>query len=690
MRGGDIWEKDIQYLKNVGPQRVRLLRKLGISSVGDLLYHFPRDYDDRSRFKPASAYNSGEQATIKGVVTGGEEKKPRRGLTITRIFIDDGSGRLVGVWYNQPFVRRRLPPGTHILATGRVNRFYNEIQLQVADYEVEDGNDRLNTGRIVPIYPLTEGLSQRLIRSIIKTALDEWGDRASEFIPGDMLTRYVLPELGPALHAVHFPDSFEELRMARRRFIFEEFLIHQLIISLAGRRARSKHKTHVHSTDDKMEKFFLARLPFRITPGQAGAWREIKEDMEGPFPMNRLLQGDVGSGKTLVCSLAMLKAVSGGHQAALMAPTEILAEQHYINIGGYFNKMGISMGLVTGGMKKKERDALLEKIRSGEIQVVVGTHAIIQEDVEFKQLALVVIDEQHRFGVRQRALIRGKGRSPDVLVMTATPIPRTLAMTLYGDLDISTVRGMPPGRKPVETRVYPKGQSGLVYSQIKKEVALGRQAYIVCPLVEESEKTDLRAAVDLKEYLAGGPLAGCRVDILHGRLKAVEKEEVMSRFRKGLIDVLVSTTVIEVGVDVPNATVMVVLDADRFGLAQLHQLRGRVGRGGHPGRCCLISDAGSEESVFRLNAMKTIADGFILAEKDLELRGPGELFGTRQSGDFLYRIADPVRDIKALKVAAEEARRLVAEDPEMKEPENRILVREISNRFRGLNFLSIG
>ncbi|MCL6478042.1 MAG: ATP-dependent DNA helicase RecG [Peptococcaceae bacterium] len=685
-----MWENDIQYLKNVGPQRARLLRKLGISSVGDLLYHFPRDYDDRSAFKPASAYSSGEQATVKGVVTGGEEKRPRRGLTITRIYIDDGAGRLVGVWYNQPFIRRRLPPGTRILATGRVNRFYNEIQLQVTDFEVEDGNGLLNTGRIVPIYPLTEGLSQRLVRSIIKTALDEWGDRFSEFIPGDMLAKYVLPGIGTALRAVHFPDSPEELRMAKRRFVFEEFFIHQLLISLVRRKARSKHKTHTYSADDKMEANFLARLPFRMTPGQAQAWREIKEDMESPYPMNRLLQGDVGSGKTLVCALAMLKAVGGGYQAALMAPTEILSEQHYINIGGYFEKMGITMGLVTGGMKKKERDVLLGKIRSGEVQVVVGTHAIIQEGVEFKRLALVVIDEQHRFGVRQRALIREKGRSPDVLVMTATPIPRTLAMTLYGDLDISSIKGMPPGRRPVETRVYPKSQSGLVYSQIKKEVALGRQAYIVCPLVEESEKTDLQAAVDLKEYLAGGPLAGCRVDILHGRLKAEKKEEVMSRFRKGLVDVLVCTTVIEVGVDVPNATVMVVLDADRFGLAQLHQLRGRVGRGEHPGRCCLISDAGSRESAFRLNAMKTIADGFVLAEKDLALRGPGELFGTRQSGDFLYRIADPVRDVKALNVAAEEARRLVAEDPAMQKPENRKLAREIRNRFQGLNLLFIG
>lgn len=690
MQGGGIWEKDIQSLKNVGPKRVLLLRKIGVSTAGELLYYFPRDYNDRSSLKPAGAYNDGEQATVRGVVAGGEEKRPRRGLTITRIFIDDGAGGLVAVWYNQPYIKRRLPAGTRLLVTGRVNRFYHEVQVQVTDYELEEKSDMLNTGRIVPIYPLTEGLTQRMVRSVVKTALDQLGERVDEFIPGDMLARYVLPEIGPALRAIHYPDSFEELRMARRRFVFEEFFLHQIVISLIRKRSRSKRKTHGYPEDDKLEKEFLGGLPFKITPGQAGAWREISRDMQSPLPMNRLLQGDVGSGKTLVCALAMLKAVGGGHQAALMAPTEILAEQHNANIGKYFNKMGISTGLVTGGMKKRERDALLEKIRSGDVQVVVGTHALIQGDVQFKKLALVVIDEQHRFGVRQRLLIREKGMNPDVLVMTATPIPRTLAMTVYGDLDISVIKGLPPGRKQVETIVCSRSQSGLAFGHIKKEVSLGRQAYIVCPLVEESEKTDLQAAAELKDFLARGPLAGCRLDMLHGRMKAGEKESVMSRFRNGQVDVLVSTTVVEVGVDVPNATVMVVVDADRFGLAQLHQLRGRVGRGGHCARCYLISDARSQDSAFRLEAMRTTADGFVLAEKDLDLRGPGEMFGTRQSGEFQYRVADPVRDIRALKVAAEEARQLAESDPALKKPGHRLLAREINARFKGLNFLSIG
>ncbi|MFZ5649381.1 MAG: ATP-dependent DNA helicase RecG [Bacillota bacterium] len=688
--GEGIWEKDVQYLKSVGPRRVGLLKKLGVRTVGDILYYFPRDYDDRSSLKPARAYGSGEQATVRGVVTGGEEKRPRRGLTITRIFVHDGFDGLVAVWYNQPFIRRQVTVGSRVLLTGKVNRFLNEIQIQVADYEVEDGNDLINTGRIVPIYPLTEGLSQRLVRSIVKNALDQWGDKTSEFIPGEILSRYVLPETGPALYSVHYPDSRRELGMARRRFIFEELFIHQITVALARKRYRKKTKQHRYPDKDLLAGRFLSLLPFKLTPGQSGAWVEISRDMQGPFPMNRLLQGDVGAGKTVVCALAVLKAVGGGYQAALMAPTEILAEQHYINLKNYFDEMGVAAGLITGGMKKKARESLLEKTKSGDIQVLVGTHALIQEDVQFKNLVLAVIDEQHRFGVRQRALVRSKGQNPDVLVMTATPIPRTLAMTVYGDLDVSSIKGLPPGRKPVETFVCPNSQAGSVYSVIKREVSAGRQAYIVCPLVEESEKTDLQAAVDLKEYLAGGPLYGCRVDILHGRMKAAEKEDVMSRFRGGVVDVLVSTTVIEVGVDVPNATIMAVVDAERFGLAQLHQLRGRVGRGMHSARCYLISDARGGEVAFRLEAMRTISDGFVLAEKDLELRGPGELFGTRQSGDLPFRIADPVRDFKALEVAAREARRLVDLDPDLKLPENRALAREIVARFKGMGFLAIG
>ncbi|MHB8158790.1 MAG: ATP-dependent DNA helicase RecG, partial [Desulfocucumaceae bacterium] len=464
----------------------------------------------------AAAYTNGEKATVKGIVVGSEEKRPRKGLTITRLFINDGVGRPVAVWYNQPFISKQVAIGSSILITGKVSRFLNELQIQVTDYEIEDGSDMVNTGRIVPLYPLTEGLSQRVVRLIIKAALADWGDRLTEFMPAEMLSRYVLPSTGQALFGIHFPDSPEEIRMARRRFIFEEFLIHQIMVALIRKKARQKQKTHSYPDNDLMEKRLLASLPFTITPGQAEAWEEIRRDMQEPYPMNRLLQGDVGSGKTLVCALAAVKAVCGGLQAAIMAPTEILAGQHYINLSNYFGSLGITTGLLTGGMKKKDREVLTGKIKSGEIQVVIGTHALIQGDIEFKNLALVVVDEQHRFGVRQRAVIRDKGYNPDVLVMTATPIPRTLAMTVYGDLDVSTIRGLPPGRKPVKTYTCSKSQSAMIYREIKKEISMGRQAYIVCPLVEESEKSDLQAAVELKEFLSDGPLAGWPVEILHG------------------------------------------------------------------------------------------------------------------------------------------------------------------------------
>jgi len=687
---GGVWGKDLQYLKNIGPKRVLLLKKVGIGTVGELLYYFPRDYQDRTSLQQAGSYAGGELATVKGVVVGGEEKRPRRGLTITRVYLDHGAGRLVAVWYNQPYIRRQLPVGSAVLVTGRVKRFNREVQIQVSDYEAGNREEMINTGRIVPVYPLTEGLSQRLARSLAKTALDQWGERLEEFIPEEMLNRYVLPQIGPALRAMHFPGSFEDLRMARRRFIFEELLLHQIVVAVLRKKVRARPKDHSYPAENSLGKKFLSALPFQLTPGQTGAWREISRDLDAPTPMNRLLQGDVGSGKTVVCALAMLKAAGGGFQTALMAPTEILATQHYLNLSSYFEKMGVATGLLTGGLKKRDREELLEKIKSGRLQVVVGTQALIQEAVEFKKLALVIVDEQHRFGVRQRAVIRRKGTNPDVLVMTATPIPRTLAMTAYGDLDVSSIRGLPPGRRPVETAVFPRSQSGRVFQEVKGEVTRGNQAFIVCPLVEESENTDLQAAVELKEYLSGGPLAGCRVGLLHGRMSSEEKEEMMSGFREGLVDVLVSTTVVEVGVDVPKATLMVVLDAERFGLAQLHQLRGRVGRGGLRGRCCLISDAPGQEAAFRLEAMRTIADGFELSEKDLQLRGPGDFLGTRQWGEMPYRIADPVRDLKALKFAAAEARRLLEGDPGLKQPGHRLLAREINWRFKGLDLLTVG
>nr|WP_242868811.1 ATP-dependent DNA helicase RecG [Desulfotomaculum copahuensis] len=679
----------VQYLKSVGPRRAALLGRLGIGTVWDLLYHFPRAYHDRSLIKPAHACVHGEQATLQGVVAAAQEQKPRRGLTITKLVLQDGAGIFYAVWFNQPYIKKQLPTGTRLLVTGKVERGYGAVQVAVSDYEVLDGEETLHAGRIVPVYPLTGQLTQRLMRSVVRQALDEWAGQMDEFLPPALPARYHLPALSTALVQIHFPDTEREARRAQKRFIFEELFLLQLV--LAGRRRRlvRQEKGHSYRPAGELVRRLLDTLPFQLTAGQEQAWREICRDMDAAAPMNRLLQGDVGAGKTVVAVLTLLRAVESGLQGALMAPTETLAGQHYLSLCRLLEPLGVKTALLAGGMKNREREAVLAGLQSGETGLVVGTHALIQEVVQFQRLAVVVIDEQHRFGVRQRAHLQYKGRHPDVLVMTATPIPRTLALTLYGDLDVSTIKELPPGRRPVQTLACAPAQLPDVYRMILEQVREGRQAYVVCPLVEESEKLDVQAAVDLAAALAAGPLKSCRTGLLHGRLKAAEKEQVMHAFRGGEIDVLVATTVVEVGVDVPNATVMVILDADRFGLAQLHQLRGRVGRGAHQSYCILVSGARTEEARTRLAAMTATTDGFVLAEKDLQLRGPGEFTGTRQSGLPDLKIADLVRDWRALETARSEAVKLITADPDLTAPEHRALAEELKRRFSRSGYLEI-
>ncbi len=681
MNNCEVWSRGLQDIKSIGPKRAQLFKKMGISTVGDLLYHFPREYDDRSKSVFIMECADGEQATIRGIVLGAEERRPRRGLVITRIYLNDGNTRFVAVWYNQPYIKRQFPVGAGAILTGKVRYYQNEVQLQVSDYEVVISNKLNFTGSITPIYPLTEGITQRITRAAVKKALDEWGNKIREFIPDKILSKYILPEIGPALYAMHFPGSFKELKMARRRFIFEEFFLHQIVLSIMRRKSRSLPKAHKYRDSHALEEAFEKHLPFKLTAGQKKAWEEIRGEMLSNYSMNRLLQGDTGSGKTVISAMAMMLAASSGYQAVMMVPTEILAEQHYYSLKNLLSPMGIKVELMTSGIKKSNRESLLKRLKSGEASVIVGTHAVIQSDVKFKNLSLVVIDEQHRFGVKHRALLRQKGGNPDVLVMTATPIPRTLAMTLYNDLDVSIISEMPQGRKPVKTVICSKGQSDLVYGEIKKELIMGRQAYIVCPLVEESEKSDLQAAVEVKNFLENGPLSDFTVALLHGRMRSDEQENIMLQFKKGLIDVLVSTTVIEVGVDNPNATIMAVIDADRFGIAQLHQLRGRVGRGNYNSSCFLISDTKNPLALSRLEALKNISDGFILAEKDLELRGPGELYGTKQWGELPYKVADPVSDSKALNYASFEARQIIESDPDLEAPEHKCLAQLIKQNY---------
>jgi len=687
----DFLMKPVQSIKMVGPRRAASLQKLGIFTVKDLLYHFPRRYEDRTRLRPAGACAHGEVVTVRGTVLAAQDLKPRRGLTVTKLAVHDGFGIFYAVWFNQPYIKKNLPRGTNLFITGKVEKGFGVTQVTVEEYEVDEGGDSLSAGRLVPVYPLAGQLNQRLLRLMVKAALDGMNIRTREFLPEQIIEKFNLPRFEVAVSNVHFPDRFSGAEAARERFIFEELFLFQMALAARRKDISGRRKKHRYLPEGKLLRLFKNSLPYQLTAGQQKVWEEISRDLESPAPMNRLLQGDVGAGKTVISVLALLRAVESGLQGALMAPTEILAEQHYLGMKNALSPIGVEIGILTGSTKKKEKEDLLKRVRLGELNLLVGTHALIQEDVDFKRLGLVVVDEQHRFGVRQRATLEYKGHYPDTLVMTATPIPRTLALTLYGDLDISLIGELPPGRRPVKTFAVLPGALTKAFRLIREQVGLGRQSYIVCPLVEESEKIDLKAAVDLADTLAKGEFRDFRVGLLHGRMKAAEKDRIMALFRQDDIKILVSTTVIEVGVDVPNATVMLILDADRFGMAQLHQLRGRVGRSSHQSYCILVADPKTEEGRARLKAMTRTADGFALAEEDLRLRGPGEFYGTRQSGLPEFKAADLLRDWKVLGAAREEALAWVKEDPFFEKAESRALLGEIRERFGAAgNFIGVG
>ena len=666
--GEDVLATPLQFLKGVGPRRAADLASAGLHTLEDLLYRFPLRYEDRSHLQTIASLKPGSASTISGrIVSAGLRSTRRPGFKIFEALITDATGSIRGVWFNQPFLRDVFIAGKRVIFYGTIEmRAGGGLQLTNPQYEILDEDsdgETIHTGRIVPIYEKAGSVTPKIQRTIVHDALERLTPDIPDQLPEALRLRRAFPSRYAALLAAHFPPAdarIEDLNRfatpAQRRLIFEEaFLFHIGVLARRKAAAAETKASPIH-VDDRVRESARKVLPFKLTPGQRHALKEIVEDLQRPQPMNRLLQGDVGAGKTIVALLAALVAMENGLQVAFMAPTEILAEQHFLNISRLLAPSRFRVALLTGNTRAKARREQLAEVAAGSVHLIVGTHALVQGDVSFKQLGLVVIDEQHRFGVMQRATLRGKGLRPDVLVMTATPIPRTLALTLYGDLDVSVIRDLPPGRLPITTIAKPESRREELYAFVRGQIDAGRQVYAIYPLVEESDKIDLKAATEMADHLAHDVFPQYRVGLLHGRLKGDAKDHVVKAFSAGALDVLVSTTVVEVGVDVPNASVMLVEHAERFGLSQLHQLRGRVGRGAHQSFCCLLYQSPlSDEARSRLKALTETTDGFKIAEKDLELRGPGDFFGTRQAGVPTFRTIDLLRDRELLDDARHEA-----------------------------------
>jgi ATP-dependent DNA helicase RecG len=634
----------VQYVKGIGPSRAKTLAKAGVQTCLDLLYYFPRTYQDRTKFSLIPFLKDGEIATVKGRVISVQETRPKPGLHLLKVIISDGRGRAEGVWFNQPFLKKQFSSGKEVIFSGRVSRRFGPIQFSNPDWEIlDEDKDPLHTGRIVPVYPLTGNLTQRAFRRKMKDIIDSYAPMVPEFLPPSFLAKFGLMPLNLALSQIHFPESLKQLQEAKRRFIYEELLLLQLGFALRWKERKARGGISF-KTEGSLTQKFLSSLPFPLTEGQSQALEDIRKDMRSTRPMNRLLQGEVGSGKTVLACYAMLVAVQNGYQAAFMAPTEILAGQHFLVLQEFLRDFPLKVALITSGTQKNQKEEIREALKEGKIDIAVGTHALIQEEVSFRKLGLVVIDEQHRFGVMQRKILKEKGENPDMLVLTATPIPRSLALTIYGDFDISTIKGLPSGRQPITTYLVNTSREKDVYDFLKKEIIKGRQAYIVCPRIGEEGKEDeslaAQAALKLRDYLQKEVFPDFQLGLLHGRMPTSEKEEVMRLFKQNEIQILVSTSVIEVGIDVPNASVMVIWNADRFGLAQLHQLRGRVGRGPYKSYCILLADPKNEDALKRLDVMVRTNDGFLISAEDLKIRGPGEFFGLEQHGTPELKVAD--------------------------------------------------
>lgn len=686
----------VTYVKGIGPKRAEVLEKTGITTFRDLLYHFPRRYLDRRTITPIAKLKIGSEATIVAKVFSMNMVRTRR-RPYFQLLVGDDSGQLRCVWFNgAKYIQKVFKPGDAVAMSGRVE-FYSGLQLIHPDYDILESDDyaTLHTARIIPLYPSSMelkkvGLDSRGFRRQFHKIFETPQWRVAEIIPREILGRLKFYDINQALRQIHFPDTADALDQAVRRFKFEELFFLQLLLAVKRRSIKEIRKTLRYDRAGTHLKQIYEKLPFELTDAQKRVIHEIWGDMKSKTVMNRLLQGDVGSGKTVVALLCASIAIGNGYQAAVMAPTEILAEQHFRNLQRLGEPAGLTVRLLIGGQKKSERERILAEIESGAAELIVGTHALIQEAVAFQKLALVIIDEQHRFGVVQRSQLIEKGINPDVLVMTATPIPRTMSMTLYGDMDVSVLDELPARKGTITTRIVNVDQLEQVYDYIRGRIRYGEQAYIVYPLIEESAKLDLQAAIQGFEYLRDRVFADFRLALVHGGMKTTEKDAIMQRFANGTVDILVSTTVIEVGVDNPNATIMVIENAERFGLTQIHQLRGRIGRGEKNGVCVLVERKRNEASHQRLRIISDTTNGFEISEQDLKLRGPGEFYGTRQHGFPKMKIADLLTDKELLKLARREAFMVVKTDPHLRRPEYSDMRQHLIDHYSDyMNFMDV-
>ena len=658
------------------------LAKLGVRTIGDFLRLYPRRYDDYRSLKPINQLEYGEDVTIIGQVWETRKRESRNKRTIVTSVLTDGTATIEATWFNQPWLVNKLKTGTQIVLSGKVDQYLGRLTFQSPEWEELD-KDLIHTGRIVPVYPLTKGVTAKWLRNQVRSTVNYWTQRLPDYLPGDSRERLNMLKLEDAVRQIHFPDDWDKLESARRRLAFDELLLIQLGV-LRQRQAWQALEGHPLTIQPDVVERLLAALPFQLTSAQGRTLDQIVNDLQQNVPMSRLLQGDVGSGKTVVALLAMVLTVLDKGQAAILAPTEILCEQHFKSMSEMLVPLGEALAqqfnirLLTGSTSGADRTEILEQLAAGQIDILVGTHAIIQSNVEIRSLRLAVIDEQHRFGVEQRAALRDKGANPHMLVMTATPIPRTLALTLYGDLDLSIIDEMPPGRQPIQTRWLAPRERERAYSFIHGQIEKGRQAFIICPLVEESEKTEAKSAVEEHKRLQTEIFPRLKLGLLHGRMKSDEKDKVMKAFRDQHTQILVSTSVVEVGIDVPNVTVMLVEGANRFGLSQLHQFRGRVGRGEHQSYCLLLADKPTAEAEQRLQVVEQTTDGFELAEHDLQMRGPGEFFGTRQSGLPDLKLVK-LSDAKLLELARHEAQIIFEKDGQLNQPQHRLLARQVDS-----------